>query len=676
MADITQSATQNNSNGIGVQNSAPSSPIVNTNTTPQDSLVATSNANKPIQQTAQTEVSKYKPATNLYEYYTQQGQQLPTVEQRTPLANANGINNYSGTEDQNNLLLSKLQRQGQTQSTQQPQTQSTQQPQQINTTPSPSPTQQPQQTQQVDNTVRDNTISNLFSSGALNVNTADLNNPTNLRNTLSGVGINVGDLSDQQVQEKVQSLFNNPFFRASNEINQQFTSQQQQYGQLQSNLTSLKTQVDNAFSAQIDATIQSFNLQIQKTQTVYDSTIQARQSALTAMGGFRYAPTISPGFISRDQVNMSLDIATIENQKAQAVATLLQAQANADTALFDKSLQTYNSLNDKQTNTLNQLLQSSEKTNATYQTSLNKQIATDYATAIANDILHANPKDPFNTDVINKAIAKYKSQIPSLSNIDPELLKSSIATQVSSLNKLALESGLSYKTSAPLIRAIQNGTITPEFAKSNLPIASLLANNGINVNKLQNTNDIYKSSLQTQVDNNQKLRSQITQAESFTDQLLNITFQLENKNLLKKLPPIFNSYYIDVAGKTFPQDNPLYTQYANALNNARSSYATLIAGNGNVTDEVRNQATKIIPAGLTATSLNSFIEGQLKSEVSTRIQGQNSSQNAIERFRIENNLSPINNPAVDYNHKADTTKPITQSTQEILKSGYSFFNGN
>ena len=47
-------------------------------------------------------------ATNLYEYYTQQGQNLPSVKERQPIAQKAGISNYKGTAEQNSQLLSYL----------------------------------------------------------------------------------------------------------------------------------------------------------------------------------------------------------------------------------------------------------------------------------------------------------------------------------------------------------------------------------------------------------------------------------------------------------------------------------------------------------------------------------------------------------------------------------------
>lgn len=50
--------------------------------------------------------------TNLYEYYTGQGQALPSVQARQGIAGQAGIQNYSGTANQNNALLAYLQGQG------------------------------------------------------------------------------------------------------------------------------------------------------------------------------------------------------------------------------------------------------------------------------------------------------------------------------------------------------------------------------------------------------------------------------------------------------------------------------------------------------------------------------------------------------------------------------------
>lgn len=47
-------------------------------------------------------------ATNLYEYYTQQGQKLPSVKERQSTAQKAGISNYKGTAEQNSQLLSYL----------------------------------------------------------------------------------------------------------------------------------------------------------------------------------------------------------------------------------------------------------------------------------------------------------------------------------------------------------------------------------------------------------------------------------------------------------------------------------------------------------------------------------------------------------------------------------------
>jgi len=44
----------------------------------------------------------------LFEFYKSQGQALPSVAARAPLAAQHGITNYTGTAEQNNLLLSKL----------------------------------------------------------------------------------------------------------------------------------------------------------------------------------------------------------------------------------------------------------------------------------------------------------------------------------------------------------------------------------------------------------------------------------------------------------------------------------------------------------------------------------------------------------------------------------------
>lgn len=44
----------------------------------------------------------------LYEYYTSKGQSLPSVKQRTPLATEAGIQNYTGTAEQNTALLAYL----------------------------------------------------------------------------------------------------------------------------------------------------------------------------------------------------------------------------------------------------------------------------------------------------------------------------------------------------------------------------------------------------------------------------------------------------------------------------------------------------------------------------------------------------------------------------------------
>ena len=51
-------------------------------------------------------------AKTLYEYYTGKGQALPSVAARAPLAAQYGIQNYTGTAEQNNLLLSKLEATG------------------------------------------------------------------------------------------------------------------------------------------------------------------------------------------------------------------------------------------------------------------------------------------------------------------------------------------------------------------------------------------------------------------------------------------------------------------------------------------------------------------------------------------------------------------------------------
>jgi hypothetical protein len=48
------------------------------------------------------------PPTNLYEYYTSQGQALPSVQARKTVASQAGIANYSGTAQQNQQLLSYL----------------------------------------------------------------------------------------------------------------------------------------------------------------------------------------------------------------------------------------------------------------------------------------------------------------------------------------------------------------------------------------------------------------------------------------------------------------------------------------------------------------------------------------------------------------------------------------
>ncbi len=44
----------------------------------------------------------------LYDYYTSQGKTLPTVQERTGIAGTAGIQNYTGTADQNNQLLKYL----------------------------------------------------------------------------------------------------------------------------------------------------------------------------------------------------------------------------------------------------------------------------------------------------------------------------------------------------------------------------------------------------------------------------------------------------------------------------------------------------------------------------------------------------------------------------------------
>ncbi len=51
-------------------------------------------------------------ANTLYEYYQSKGQALPTWQQRVPIAQQFGIQNYTGTAEQNALLLAKLQQQG------------------------------------------------------------------------------------------------------------------------------------------------------------------------------------------------------------------------------------------------------------------------------------------------------------------------------------------------------------------------------------------------------------------------------------------------------------------------------------------------------------------------------------------------------------------------------------
>lgn len=51
-------------------------------------------------------------AKTLYEYYSSKGQKLPSVSERAPLAAQYGIQNYTGTAEQNNLLLSKLESTG------------------------------------------------------------------------------------------------------------------------------------------------------------------------------------------------------------------------------------------------------------------------------------------------------------------------------------------------------------------------------------------------------------------------------------------------------------------------------------------------------------------------------------------------------------------------------------
>ena len=47
-------------------------------------------------------------ATNLYQYYTEQGKNLPSVKERQTVAQEAGISGYRGTAEQNTKLLSYL----------------------------------------------------------------------------------------------------------------------------------------------------------------------------------------------------------------------------------------------------------------------------------------------------------------------------------------------------------------------------------------------------------------------------------------------------------------------------------------------------------------------------------------------------------------------------------------
>ena len=47
-------------------------------------------------------------ATNLYQYYTEQGKNLPSVKERQTVAQEAGISGYKGTAEQNTKLLSYL----------------------------------------------------------------------------------------------------------------------------------------------------------------------------------------------------------------------------------------------------------------------------------------------------------------------------------------------------------------------------------------------------------------------------------------------------------------------------------------------------------------------------------------------------------------------------------------
>lgn len=50
----------------------------------------------------------FKPPTTLYDYYNAKGQSLPTISERAKMAQSFGIQNYAGTAQQNNQLLSYL----------------------------------------------------------------------------------------------------------------------------------------------------------------------------------------------------------------------------------------------------------------------------------------------------------------------------------------------------------------------------------------------------------------------------------------------------------------------------------------------------------------------------------------------------------------------------------------
>lgn len=102
-------------------------PIQQNNPTPATSVPPAAPTSTPSAQTTSPTQPTQTPS-NLYQYYTGQGQALPSVADRQGVASQAGIQNYTGTAQQNATLLSYLQNQSSQQNAQ-PQPQTTPAPQ-------------------------------------------------------------------------------------------------------------------------------------------------------------------------------------------------------------------------------------------------------------------------------------------------------------------------------------------------------------------------------------------------------------------------------------------------------------------------------------------------------------------------------------------------------------------